>query len=96
MSRREEILDRHGEAIRAAALRHNVSSISLVGSVARGTDTGDSDCDFVCEFVPGATLLDLAGLELELMEILGCEVDVASLAALEPPYSSMLEDAVAL
>ena len=77
-----------------AAARNNASSIALAGSVARGTDGPDSDC--VCEFAPGTTLLDIAGLELDLIDLLGCEVDVCSARALEPPYDSMLEDAITL
>ena len=96
MSRREEILDRHGAAIRAAALRHKASSISLVGSVARGTDGPDSDCDFVCEFAPGADLFDLIRLRRELVGLLGCNVDVCSKRALSDRYSALLEDAIAV
>lgn len=94
MSRREQILDLHGAAIRAAARRHNVSSISLVGSVARGTDDPDSDCDFVCEFVPGADLFDLIRLRRELAQLLGCNVDICSKRALSGRYTALLEDAV--
>ena len=96
MSRRETVLERHRAAIVAAARKHNASSIALVGSVARGTDSNDSDCDFVCAFGPGTTLLNVAALRRELKELLGCEVDVSSASALKPPYSSMLSDAISL
>lgn len=96
MSRRDAILHRHREAIRAAAARNNASSIALAGSVARGTDGPGSDCDFVCEFAPGSTMLDMAGLEIDLIDLLGCEVDVCSTRALQAPYDSMLEDAITL
>ncbi len=96
MSRRSEILERHREAIIATARRYKASSIALAGSVARGTDHEDSDCDFVCTFAPGTTLVDVAALKRELKELLGCEVDVSSERALEPPYTSMLRDAISL
>lgn len=96
MSRRDDILDHHREAIRAAAREHNAASIALAGSVARGTDDANSDCDFVCEFAPGTTALDVIGLEAQLVELLGCAVDVSSVRALEPPYASMLDDAIPL
>jgi len=96
VSRRNAILHRHREAIRAAASRNNASSIALAGSVARGTDATHSDCDFVVEFADGATMLDMAGLELDLIDLLGCEVDVCARRALQPPYDSMLEDAITL
>ena len=96
MSRRETVLELHRSAIVAAARRNNASSIALAGSVARGTDHDDSDCDFVCTFAPGTTLLDMAGLQRELEELLGCKVDISSAKALRPPYDSMLEDAISL
>lgn len=96
MSRREAILERHREAILATARRNNASSIALAGSVARGTDHDESDCDFVCTFAAGTTLLDVAALQRELEELLGCDVDVASAKALEPPFTSMLSDAISL
>ena len=96
MSRRTEILEQHREAIRAAAGEHNASSIALAGSVARGADGPDSDCDFVCEFDSGTTALDVIGLELELVDLLGCKVDICSMDALRAPYDSMLADAITL
>lgn len=96
MSRRAEILHRHRDTIRAVAREHKAVSISLAGSVERGADQPTSDCDFVCEFAPGTTALDVIGLEMELVELLGCDVDVCSVRALHPPYASMLDDAVRL
>ena len=96
MSRRDEILGRHRAAIRALAQQHNATSIALVGSVARGTDRPDSDCDFLCSFAPGTTLLDIAGLETALEDMLGCTVQISSEQMLEEPYTSMLDDAIPL
>lgn len=96
MSRKSAILHVHREAIRALAKEYHASSIALVGSVARGTDRPGSDCDFVCEFAPGASLLDLIGLEMALEEMCGCPVQVSSKRMLEDPYTSMLDDAIAL
>ncbi len=94
MSRRDDILRRHRETIRAAAVRRKASSISLAGSTARGVDRPDSDVDFVCEWAPGASLFDASGLLVELEELLGCTVDIASARMLEQPYTSMLDDAI--
>ncbi|MYH73403.1 MAG: hypothetical protein F4155_01225 [Acidimicrobiales bacterium] len=96
MSRRADVLERHRAAILDAARRNNASSIALAGSAARGTDHDESDCDFVCTFAPGTPLLDMAGLQVELVDILGCKVDVSSAKALKPPYDSMLDDAISL
>ena len=96
VSRRDEILLTHREAIRSAAIRHNASSIALVGSVARGDDDESSDYDFLAEFLPGTTLFDIAELELELQDLLGRNVDVAEASALTARSRSMLADAIPL
>lgn len=46
------------------------------GSVARGTDTHESDLDLLVRFEPGTTVWDVVGAELDLEEALGVEVDV--------------------
>lgn len=77
-ARRDDVLGKHREAIRAAAARNKAESIALVGSVARGDDGEGSDYDFVAQFKDGASLFDMAGLKLDLEELLGGDVDVIS------------------
>jgi predicted nucleotidyltransferase len=48
----------------------------VFGSVARGEDAEGSDLDLLVDPLPGATLLGLGGLQLELQEMLGVEVDL--------------------
>ena len=96
MSRREEILTKHREAIRSAASRHHASSIALVGSVARGEDTDASDYDFLTDFLPGATLFDMAGLQLELEDLLGGDVDVIDAEGLDDKRRSLRCEAIIL
>ena len=67
---------KHREAIRSAASRYNARSIALVGSVARGEDTDSSDYDFLADFAPDATLFDIAGLKIELENLLGRDIAV--------------------
>jgi len=64
--------------------RRGVVRASVFGSVARGDANADSDVDFLVEFETGRTLLDLSGLRLDLVEILGCDVDVATPKSLHP------------
>jgi len=52
--------------------------------MARGDATPGSDIDFLVEFEAGRTLVDLAGLRLDLREALGRDVDVATPASLHP------------
>ena len=96
MSRRDLILGEHREAIRAAAAANKAIGISLVGSVARGEDGPDSDCDFLATFAEGASLFDHADLELALEDLLGTEVDVISRGGLKPKHAGILTDAIPL
>ena len=48
----------------------------MFGSVLRGTDEDGSDLDLLVDALPGATLFDLGGLQVELEEILGVPVDL--------------------
>ena len=95
-ARRDAVLGKHREAIRAAAARNKADSIALVGSVARGDDSDDSDCDFLARFKQGASLFDQAGLKLELEELLGCDVDVISVGGLKDKHRGILADAISL
>ena len=96
MSRRDEILVEQRERIRSAAARRRATSISLIGSVARGDDTEDSDCDFLADFAPGASLFDQAGLIRDLEELLGRSVDVISAGALTARDDAIRRDAILL
>ncbi len=64
--------------------RRGVVRASIFGSVARGEATDTSDVDFLVEFERGRTLVDLAGLRLDLCEALGRDVDVATPGSLHP------------
>ena len=64
--------------------KHGVTRASVFGSFARGEQTRHSDVDFLVEFEPGRSLLDLAGLRLELGDRLGRQVDVVTHNALHP------------
>ena len=96
MSRRHIVLVNNRDAIRQAAVRRKASSISLVGSVARGDDTDDSDYDFLACFTEGASLFDLAGLQEDLRDLLGRDVDVISAGGLRDKHHSILQDAITL
>jgi predicted nucleotidyltransferase len=52
--------------------------VRVFGSVARGEADEQSDLDLIVDFEPGTSLLDHAGLWLELQELLGVKVDVVS------------------
>lgn len=64
--------------------KHDVRVLKLFGSAARGEDRQDSDVDFLVEFDGDKSLFDLIGLELELKEFLGRDVDLLTEPALSP------------
>lgn len=71
----EELRERREEILRIAA-RHGAHNLRIYGSVARGQTRPDSDVDFLVEFEPDRTVLDLSGLILDLREALHREVNV--------------------
>ena len=95
MSRRDEVLKRK-TAIRAAARRCRARSIALVGSVARGDDTDRSDFDFLVDFEDDADLFDVAGLQVDLEDLLGQPVDIVDSAAVRESHIAVFEDAIPL
>lgn len=76
------------ETITAFCRRHQIRKLALFGSVLRDDFGPDSDIDVLVEFEPGAdqglTLLDLAGMEIELSCLLGRRVDFVLRDELKP------------
>jgi hypothetical protein len=68
--------------------RHHIRELALFGSVLRDDFGPDSDVDVLVEFEPGAderlTLLDLAGMQLDLSNLLQCNVDLVLRDGLKP------------
>jgi uncharacterized protein len=62
------------------------------GSFARGEATAGSDIDFLVEFEKGRTLVDLSGLRLDLRDVLGRDVDVATPGSLHPKLRDRILD----
>jgi hypothetical protein len=82
-------MDHHGirlpkEMIADFCKRHHIRKLALFGSVLREEFRPDSDVDVLVEFEPGHTvgLLRMAGLEMELSEMLGRKVDLRTPAEL--------------
>ena len=90
------LVEQQREQIVALALRHRARSIAVFGSVARGEDTGASDVDFLVEFEPGSSLLDLIHLEESLGQLLEVRVDVVSAGALLERDDEIRRDLVRL
>lgn len=92
---RERIRERRPELL-AAAARRGASNLRIFGSVARGDATAVSDVDFLVDFEASRSLVDVAGLILDLQEILGVPVDVVEASTLRPDDQDILADVVAL
>jgi predicted nucleotidyltransferase len=71
-----EILSLKREAAREAAGRFRAKNLRVFGSASRGADREDGDLDLLVDTLPGATLFDLGGLQMELEELLGVRVDL--------------------
>ena len=79
-------LDLKRAAVREAASRFRVANPRVFGSVLRGTDREGSDLDILVDALPGATLFDLGGLQIELESLLGIQVDLLTPADLPPKF----------
>lgn len=72
------------EQIVETARRHGARRVRMFGSVARGTQTSESDLDLLVELEPGRDLFDLIEMKRELEGALGRSVDVVTEGALSP------------
>lgn len=80
--------------IRRIASRFPVANPRVFGSVLHGTDRDGSDFDLLVDALPGATLFDLGGLQVELEDLLGVPVDVVTPHDLAPRLRhAVLEEA---
>ena len=85
------------EAIIRIAGRHGATEVRLIGSVARGEARSDSDVDLLVKWSEGTSLVDQAALMLDLEELLGRKVDIASDGWVKPSIrESVYRDAIAL
>ena len=64
--------------------RHQVKKAALFGSIVRGEIKEDSDIDLLIEFEGRKSLLDIAGLKIELQDVLRRKVDVLTYKSLHP------------
>lgn len=65
-------------------MEHGVKKAALFGSIVRGEATEESDIDLLIEFEGRKSLLDLAGLKLEIQELLRKKVDAITYKSLHP------------
>ncbi len=93
----DKLLQENRDQILCVATKHGAINLRVFGSVARGEATDGSDIDLLVEMEPGRSLLDRAALVVELEQLLGRKVDVATEKALKPRIRErVLRDAVPL
>ena len=71
-----DALNRNRAAIRQLIEKSRVRNPRVFGSVFMGQDKEGSDLDLLVDPMPGTTLFDLGGLQVELENLLGVRVDL--------------------
>jgi len=73
-----ELLRARRTEIHEIADRYGASNVRVYGSVARDVAGPESDIDMLVDMEEGSSLLDLAALHLELEDLLGFPVEIAT------------------
>ena len=82
----QRLSERLKEKILPILKKYGIKKAALFGSFARGEQKPDSDIDILVKFKDreNKTLLDLVGLELELVDVLNRKVDVLTYNSIHP------------
>ena len=88
-SRREEIL--------ALAAKYGASNVRIFGSVVRGEATPDIDIDLLVTYAHEVSLFDVAGLYVDLKDLLKRNIDIVDDRTIKPHMrASILRDVAVL
>jgi predicted nucleotidyltransferase len=79
-----EKIDEIKRKILSILKRYKVKRAEIFGSMVRGEENKESDIDILVEIVGRMSLLDFAGLKLELEEALGQRVDLGEYSTIKP------------
>nr|WP_218627246.1 nucleotidyltransferase family protein [Caballeronia sp. dw_19] len=79
-------MDLKRDTVRETVGRFRAANPRVFGSVLHGTDQDGSDLDLLVDALPGATLFDLGGLQMELEDMLGVAVDLLTPGDLPPRF----------
>lgn len=88
------VIEAYSKEITALAGRRHALSIRLFGSAARLDDGDASDADFLVDFGPEASILDVVHLRLDLEHLLGFPVDVVPLGGLTTRDTHIIEESI--
>ncbi|CAG8870197.1 hypothetical protein PS627_03904 [Pseudomonas fluorescens] len=84
------VLNLERNAVRETVSRFRAANPRVFGSVLDGTDRDGSDLDLLVDTLPGTTLFDLGGLQMELETLLGVQVDVLTPEDLPPTFRAQV------
>jgi uncharacterized protein len=85
------------EKILRITASHGAQNVRVFGSLARGEAGPDSDIDILVELDHGRGLLDIIAIKQDLEDLMGCDVDVLTEAAISPYIrEQVLKEAISL
>ena len=88
-------LPTHRALIRSVVERYRARNPRVFGSVLHGDDEEGSDLDLLIDPIKGTSLMDVAGIQVELERLLGIPVDVLTPKALPEKFRQrVLDEAV--
>jgi uncharacterized protein len=77
-----KILQGKRDEILRIAASHGARDVRVFGSLARGDAGPESDMDILVKLDLGRSLLDIIAIKQDLEDLMGCEVDVVTEAAI--------------
>jgi predicted nucleotidyltransferase len=77
-----DVLPQHRETIRKLVFEAGMANPRIFGSVLHGDDIDGSDLDILVDPAPKTSLLDVAGLQIQIEQVLGVRVDLLTPRAL--------------
>src|SRR5437016_954264 len=93
----EELIQAKRDDILRAATKYGASNVRIFGSVARGEADEQSDLDLLVDMDTECSLLHLAGLLIELEELLDRRVDIVTEEGLRDRMrEQVLQEAIGL
>lgn len=85
------LLSKNRDRVLSVIQQYNVVNPRIIGSVARGDDTDNSDLDLLVSIIPDkTTLVDLYGIVDDLEELLGIHVDIITESSIPPEQRAVI------